>query len=165
MTNRNIRVKFLQDFPGFSFENIKIPSSQKGSQIEVPYFIAKIFREESVIDKFQSNFPLNLQELTGALRNEMRIGSLQPIPPYFYTLIKELVETDEEKESQYSEIEQKRLKSKLNQLINERVSKIIKMTDSKEIRSRKSNLTSSEQILFKKIHEMIQIWKAEFIQQ
>ena len=44
MTNRNIRVKFLQDFAGFSFENIKIPASQKGSQIEVPYFIAKIFQ-------------------------------------------------------------------------------------------------------------------------
>jgi len=72
LTGSNISVKFLQDFSGFSFENINIPFASKGSQIDVPYFIAEILRKKSVIEDFRMNF------LRGFLGN-LFIMSMLPI--------------------------------------------------------------------------------------
>jgi hypothetical protein len=165
LSESNTPVKFAQDFSGFSFEHITIPASSQGSQIDVPYFIAEILHKRSIIEDFKTNFPLTLPELEGAVRKEVRVGELQPLHPYFNILLADHFLLMEEKESQFSELEQKRQKTKFNQLINERISKIVKMTDSRKVLAqRKKNLTSSEQILFDKIVEWIQNWKAEFFQ-
>ncbi len=165
LTESNVSVKFLQDFSGFSFENINIPSSPKGTQIDIPYFIAEILRKKSVIEDFRMNFPVTLQDLEGAVRKEVRAGELQPIHPYFHLLLQDFVLSMEDKDSQFSELEQKRQKTKYNQLTHERISKLVKMTDSRKVLAqKKKNLTSSEQILFTKIVDCIQNWKAEFIQ-
>ncbi|UCG00408.1 MAG: hypothetical protein JSW11_12255 [Candidatus Heimdallarchaeota archaeon] len=166
LTESNVSVKFLQNFSGFSFEHINIPASSQGSQIEVPYFIAEILHESSMIEDFKSNFPISLPELEGSVRKEVRVGELQPLHPYFNVLLKDHFLAMEEKESQFSELEQKRQKTKFNQLIQERISKLVKMTDSRQVLAqRKRNLTSTEQILFDKIVDWIQNWKAEFIQE
>ena len=165
LTESNLPVKFAQNFSGFSFEHIIIPASSQGSQIEVPYFIAEILHERSMIEDFKSNFPITLSELEGAVRKEVRVGELQSLHPYFNVLLKDYL-LIEDKDSQFSELEQKRQKTKFNQLIHERISKLVKMTDSRKILAqRKRNLTSSEQILFDKIVGWIQNWKAEFIQE
>ncbi len=165
LTGSNISVKFLQDFSGFSFENINIPFASKGSQIDVPYFIAEILRKKSVIEDFRMNFPITLQDLEGAVRKEVRVGELQSLHPYFHLLMQDFVLSVEDKDSEFSELEQKRQKTKYNQLTHERISKLVKMTDSRKVLAqKKKNLTSSEQILFKKIVDCIQNWKAEFIQ-
>ena len=165
LTESSVSVKFIQDFSGFSFENIRIPSSSKGSRIEVPYFFAEILLKNSVIEDFKMNFPINLHELEGAVRKEVRTGELQPLYPYFHILLKDLVLIMEDKDSRFSELEQKRQQTKFNQLTHERVSKLVKMTDSRKLLAQKKrNLTSSEMILFEKIVDWIQSWKAEFIQ-
>lgn len=165
LTESNVSVKFLQDFSGFSFENINIPPSPKGTQIDIPYFIAEILRKRSMIEDFRMNFPVTLQDLEGAVRKEVRAGELQPIHPYFHLLLQDFVFSMEDKDSQFSELEQKRQKTKYNQLTHERISKLVKMTDSRKVLAqKKKNLTSSEQILFKEIVDRIQTWKAEFIQ-
>lgn len=165
LTESKIPVKFTQNFSGFSFEHIKIPASSQGSQIDVPYFIAEKFLERGMIEDFKANFPITLSELEGAIRKEVRVGELQPLHQYFNILLSDHFQLMEEKESQFSELEQKRQKTKFNQLINERISKIVKMTDSRKmLAQRKKNLTSSEQILFDKIVEWIQNWKTEFFQ-
>ena len=165
LTGSNISVKFLQDFSGFSFENINIPFASKGSQIDVPYFIAEILRKKSVIEDFRMNFPITLQDLEGAVRKEVRVGELQSLHPYFHLLMQDFVLSVEDKDSEFSELEQKRQKTKYNQLTHERISKLVKMTDSRKVLAqKKKNLTPSEQILFKKIVDCIQNWKAEFIQ-
>jgi hypothetical protein len=165
LTESNVPVKFAQNFSGYSFEQIKIPASSRGSQVDVPYFIAEILHKRGMIEDFKSNFPVTLPELEGAVRKEVRVGELQPLHQYFNILLSDHFQFMEEKESQFSELEQKRQKTKFNQLINERISKIVKMTDSRKVLAqRKKNLTSSEQILFDKIVEWIQNWKAEFFQ-
>ncbi|MFX0016768.1 MAG: hypothetical protein ACFFB2_17195 [Promethearchaeota archaeon] len=165
LTESNVPVKFLQDFSGFSFESVSIPASSKGAQIEVPYFIAEILWKKSLIEDFRANFPITLRDLEGAVRKEVRVGELQPLHTYFNILLKDLFLLMEEKDSQFSELEEKRQKTKFNQLTHERVSKLVKMTDSRTVLTqKKKNLTSSEQILFDKIVELIQDWKAEFIQ-
>ena len=164
LTESNLPVKFAQNFSGFSFEHITIPASSQGSQVEVPYFIAEILHERSMIEDFKSNFPITLSELEGAVRKEVRVGELQSLHPYFNVLLKDYL-LIEDKDSQFSELEQKRQKMKFNQLINERISKIVKMTDSRKILAqRKRNLTNTEQILFDRIVDWIQNWKTEFIQ-
>ncbi|MFX1504699.1 MAG: hypothetical protein ACFFDC_01170 [Promethearchaeota archaeon] len=165
LTESSVPVKFAQNFSGFSFEHITIPGSSQGSQIEVPYFLAEILHKRGMIEDFKSNFPVSLPEIEGTVRKEVRVGELQPLHQYFNILLSDHFLLIEEKESQFSELEQKRLKTKFNQLINERISKIVKMTDSRKVLTlRKKNLTSSEQILFNKIVEWIQNWKAEFFQ-
>ncbi len=165
LTESSVSVKFLQDFSGFSFEGINVPPSSKGSRIEVPFFIAEILQIKSVIEDFRMNFPITLQDLEGAVRREVRVGELQPLHPYFYILLKDLVLLMEDKDSQFSELEQKRQKTKFNQLTHERISKLVKMTDSrKALAQKKKNLTSSEQVLFEKIVDWIQNWKAAFVQ-
>ena len=165
LAESKVSVKFLQDFSGFSFENINIPPSSKGSQIEIPYFIAELLRKKSVIEDYRMNFPITLQDLEGAVRKEVRVGELQSLHPYFHLLLQDFVLSMEDKDSQFSELEQKRQKTKYNQLTHERISKLVKMTDSRKVLAqKKKNLTLSEQILFKKIVDCIQNWKAEFIQ-
>ncbi len=165
LTESRVSVKFLQDFSGFSFEDIKIPPSSKGNQIEVPFFMAEILRKESVIEDFRKDYPITLQDLEGAVRKEVRTGELQPLHTFFYILLKDLGLLVEDKDSQFSKLEKKRQKTKFNQLTNERISKLVKMTDSKKLLDqRKRNLTASEKILFEKIIGWIQSWKAEFIQ-
>lgn len=165
LTESSVSVKFLQSFSGFSFEGINVPSSSEGSRIEVPYFIAEILQKKSVIEDFRMNFPITLQDLEGAVRREVRVGELQPLHPYFHILLKDLVLLMEDKDSQFSELEQKRQKTKFNQLTHERISKLVKMTDSrKALAQKKKNLTSSEQVLFEKIVDWIQNWKAAFVQ-
>ena len=165
LTESNVPVKFVQNFSGFSFEHISIPASSQGSQLEVPYFIAEKLLERSMIEDFKSAFPVTLPELEGAVRKEVRVGELQPLHPYFNLLLLDHFLVMEKKESQFSELEQKRQKMKFNQLINERISKLVKMTDSRKILAqRKRNLTNSEQILFDRIVDWIQNWKAEFVQ-
>ncbi|MHA2245080.1 MAG: hypothetical protein ACXADY_08935 [Candidatus Hodarchaeales archaeon] len=164
LTESSVSVKFLQNFLGFSFEGISIPSYSKGSQIEIPYFLAEILRKKSVIEDFRMNFPITLQDLEGTVRKEVRVGELQPLHPYFYILLKDLVLLSEDKDSQFSELEQKRQKTKFNQLTHERISKLVKMTDSRKVLAqKKKNLTSSEQVLFEKIVDWIQNWKAAFV--
>ena len=165
LTESSVPVKFVQNFSGFSFEHISIPASAQGSQLEVPYFIAEKLLKRSMIEDFKSTFPVTLPELEGAVRKEVRVGELQPLHPYFNLLLLDYFLLMENKESQFSELEQKRQKMKFNQLINERVSKLVKMTDSRKILAqRKRNLINSEQILFDRIVDWIQNWKAEFIQ-
>ncbi len=166
LTEGNVSVKFLQNFPGFSFENIKIPYLSKGSQSEVPFFIAEILLKKSVIEDFSEDLAIDLQDLEGAVRREVRAGELQPLPPDFHMLLKDIILIKEEKDSQFSELEQKRQKTKFNQLTHERVSKIVKMTESRKLLAKKKrNLTKAEQVLFEKIVDWIQSWKAEFIQE
>lgn len=165
LTESSVPIKFVQNFSGFSFEHISIPASSQGSQIEVPYFIAEKLLKRSMIEDFKSTFPVTLPELEGAVRKEVRVGELQPLHPYFNLLLLDHFLLMEKKESQFSELEQKRQKMKFNQLINERISKLVKMTDSRKILAqRKRNLTYSEQILFDRIVDWIQNWKAEFVQ-
>ena len=164
LTDSRVSVKFLQDFSGFSFEDIKIPPSSKGNQTEVPFFIAEILRKESVIEDFRKDYPITLQDLEGAVRKEVRAGELQHLHPFFYILLKNIDLLVEDKDSQFSELEKKRKQTKFNQLTNERISKLVKMTDSKKLLDqRKRNLTASEKILVEKINGWIQSWKAEFI--
>ncbi|UCG90448.1 MAG: hypothetical protein JSU57_01580, partial [Candidatus Heimdallarchaeota archaeon] len=111
LTESKVSVKFLQDFSGFSFENINIPPSSKGSQVEVPYFIAELLRKKSVIEDFRMNFPVTLQDLEGAVRKEVRMGELQPLHPYFHILLQDFVLSMADKDSQFSELEQKRQKT------------------------------------------------------
>lgn len=166
LTESSVPVKFVQNFSGFSFENVNIPASSRGSQIEVPYFIAEILHKKSMIEDFKSNFPITLPELEGAVRKEVRVGELQPLHPYFHILLKDHFFLMEDKDSQFSELEQKRQKTKFNQLINERISKLVKMTDSRKmLAQKKRNLTSSEQILFDKIVNWVQKWKVELVQE
>jgi len=165
LTESSVPIKFVQNFSGFSFEHISIPASSQGSQLEVPYFIAEKLLKRSMIEDFKSTFPVTLPELEGAVRKEVRVGELQPLHPYFNLLLLDHFLLMEKKESQFSELEQKRQKMKFNQLINERISKLVKMTDSRKILAqRKRNLTYSEQILFDRIVDWIQNWKAEFVQ-
>jgi hypothetical protein len=157
----NVSVKFLQDYSGFSFEGISIPAASKGSRVEVPFFIAEILFNNSIIEDYLDDFPSSLQDLTNAVRNEVRSGKLQPLHPFYYILAKEIVLNEEDQDSQFDEVELKRKESKYNQLINERIAKIVKMADSRAPLPRRSNLTSSEKILLIKINELIQSWKAE----
>jgi len=165
LTESSVPVKFVQNFSGFSFEHISIPASSQGSQLEVPYFIAEKLLKRSMIEDFKSTFPVTLPELEGAVRKEVRVGELQPLHSYFNLLLLDHLFLMEKKGSQFSELEQKRQKMIFNQLINERISKLVKMTDSRKILAqRKRNLTYSEQILFDRIVDFIQNWKEEFIQ-
>jgi hypothetical protein len=163
-TESKMIVKFLQTFAGFSFENITIPPASKGSHLEIPYFIAEILREKSIIEDFSTDFSNSLQDLTGAVRSEVRSGKLQPIHPFFNTLIKEYTFTEEDQDSQFNEVEKKRKTSKFNQLVHERVAKIVKMADSRGPLPRKSNLTSSERLLLTELREIVHSWKTEFIE-
>jgi hypothetical protein len=156
-----ISVKFLQNYSGFSFEGITIPSVSKGSRVEVPFFIAEILFKNSIIEEYLDDFPSSLQDLTNAVRNEVRSGKLQPLHPYYNILVKDLVLIDEDQDSQFDEVELSRKESKYHQLINERIAKIVKMTDSRAPLPRRSNLTASEKMLVVKINELIQRWRSE----
>jgi len=159
-TDSPISVKFIQSFTGFEFGGIKLPSAVENTRLEVPFFIAEILLKENLIEDFRNDFPLSLQDLTAAVRKEVRHGEVQPLHPYFYSLFNEQVRKSNINDSHYDEIELKRQKDRVKQLITERLSKIIKLSDSTNVNYQKLNLTSSEAVLLKKINSWVIIWKS-----
>ena len=159
-TNSPISVKFKKPFSGFEFGGIKIPSVPENSRLEIPYFIAEILLKEDLIEDFRNDFPISLQELTAAVRKEVRHGEVQQLHPYFYSLFGEQVAKLNVNDSHYDEIELKRQKDRIKQLIAERVSKIIKLSDRSDFDPLKYNLTASEAVLMKKIHSLVVNWKS-----
>lgn len=159
-----INVKFIQEFSGFSYEGFKIPRVTKESRADVPFFIAEILHSHSIIDDFKDNIPISLQDLTALLRSELRTGELQSVHPFLHLIMKEFVLSEETTDSSFSELENKRRKSKFNQITLERISKLVKMTDTKITSKRKKgNMTASEEVIFNKIVDLVQFWKDEFI--
>jgi len=159
MTERNISVKFIKDFPGFDFWGVKISSAIENSRLDLPYYIAESLYQEGIIEEFRSSFPISLQELTAAVRKEVRQGEIQPLHPYFHTVFKKLVLEGSTDISPYTEKELKLKKAKLTQITSERLAKLVKMADSTNISTKKMNLTASERILMEKIHNCIVDWK------
>lgn len=163
-TESKVKVKFIKEFTGFSYESFNIPRSTKGSRTEIPYFIAEVLFDRSIIEDFKKDIPTSLQDITAVLRSELRSGELQPVHPFLHTIMKNIVLSEELKDSSFSEMENKRRKSKFNQLTVERISKLVKMADKQTTSSRKQiNMTVSEHILFNKIVDLVQYWKDEFI--
>ncbi len=163
MTHESVSVKFRQEFSGFSFEGVEIPLSPRGTRIKIPYFIAILLLDKGVIEDFREEYPLSLQDLTNAVRNEIRSGDLQPIHPFFHLLIKENILSELSIDSRFSELELKRQRAKFQQLNKERVSKLVKMVDNKEILNKKRvDLTESEKILFHRIASWVQNWNNMF---
>ncbi len=163
-TESKVQVKFIKEFTGFSYEGFNIPRATKGSRTEIPYFIAEVLFDRSIIEDFKKDIPTSLQDITAVLRSELRSGELQPLHPFLHTIMKNIVLSEELKDSTFSELENKRRKSKFNQLTVERISKLVKMADKPTTSTRKQiNMTVSEQILFKKIVDLVQYWKDEFI--
>ena len=158
-TDSLISVKFKARFPGFVFLGIEIPNVSEGSRIELPYFIAEKLLEEKLVEDFYDSFPLSLQDLTTAVRKEVRQGEVQPIHPFLYTLFNHRNTNNASEASHYTEIEMNRQKDRMNQLIKERLAKIMKYADSDEKILKKLNLTSSEYILMQKIHSIVDNWK------
>jgi len=159
-----VKVKFIKEFTGFSYEGFDIPRSTKGSRTEIPYFIAEVLFDRSIIEDFKKDIPTSLQDIAAVLRSEIRSGELQPLHPFLHTIMKNVVLSEELKDSSFSELENKRRKSKFNQLTVERISKLVKMADKQTTSTRKQiNMTVSEQILFNKIVDLVQYWKDEFI--
>ncbi|MHA2073320.1 MAG: hypothetical protein ACXACU_09015 [Candidatus Hodarchaeales archaeon] len=159
-----VNVKFIQEFSGFSYEGFKIPRTTKGSRTDIPFFIAEILHSHSIIDDFKDEIPTSLQDLTALLRSELRSGELQSVHQFLHLIMKEFILSDEVTGSSFSELENKRRKAKFNQLTLERISKLVKMTDTKITSTRKKgNMTASEEVIFNKIVDLVQFWKDEFI--
>lgn len=154
-----IPVTFRRDFSGFSFEGVSVPAVSRGSQLEIPYFMAQILLVDEVIEEFTLEFPDSLQELTGAVRNEVRSGQLQPLPRFFNLLLKDLVLNDQDPDSDYGEVDYKRKRAKYLQLLQARVTKIVKMADGMQRIPRKHNMTAEEQVLFNKLQEIVGAYK------
>ncbi len=159
-TDSSISVKFIKSFAGYEFGGIKIPSVTENSRLDIPYFIAEILLKENFIEDFRNDFPLSLQDLTAAVRKEVRHGEVQQLHPYFYSLFSEQVMKSNINDSHYDEIELKRQKDRINQLITERLSKIIKLSDSNNIDHQKLNLTAFEAVLLKRINSWVVNWKS-----
>jgi hypothetical protein len=154
-----IPVTFRRDFSGFSFEGVSVPAVSKGSQLEVPYFMAEVLLDDAVIEEFNLDFPDSLQELTGVVRNEVRSGQLQDLPRFFNLFVKDQVLNDQDSDSDYGEVEYKRKRAKYLQLLQARVTKIVKMADGTQRIPRKPNMTAVEQVLFNKLREMVDAYK------
>ncbi|MHA2113030.1 MAG: hypothetical protein ACW98W_16245, partial [Candidatus Hodarchaeales archaeon] len=77
-------MKFIKDFPSFNFGGISIPSASENSRLDLPYYIAEILYQEGIIEDFKSSFPISLQDMTTAVRKEVRQGEVQPLHPYFH---------------------------------------------------------------------------------
>ncbi|MHA2289633.1 MAG: hypothetical protein ACXABG_12690, partial [Promethearchaeota archaeon] len=156
---------FKKVFAGFDFGGIKLPSTSENSRLDVPYFIAEVLLKDDLIEDFRNDFPLSLQDLTAAVRKEVRHGEVQQLHPYFYALFSEQVMKSNINDSHYDEIELKRQKDRVKQLITERLSKIIKLSDSNNFDPRKLNLTSFEAVLLKRINSWVVNWKSLIYQE
>jgi hypothetical protein len=133
-TDSLVSVKFNSKFSGFEFLGVKIPTVSEGSRVELPYFLAEKLFQEKLIEDFSDSFPLSLQDLTMAVRKEVRQGEVQPIYPFLYTLFNHRNTDNTSEASHYTEIEMNRQKDRMNQL-------------------------SSEYILMQKIHSIVDNWK------
>ena len=159
MTERNISVKFIKNFPSFDFGGVSIPSTSENSRLDLPYYIAEILYQEGVIEEFKSSFPISLQEMTTAVRKEVRQGEIQPLHPFFHMVFKKIVLEEPADSSPYTEKEMKQKKAKLTQITSERLAKLVKLADSTNINTKKMNLTASERILMEKLQKWIIEWK------
>ena len=159
LTEQSVSVKFIKPFPGFDFGGIRIPPASENSRMDLPYYIAEIFFQENIIEDFSNSFSHSLQDLTSAVRKEMRQGEVQALHPYFYALLNKQFSNNKTGSSHYDEIELKRQKDKLKQLAIERLSKILKFAEVESINPQKMNLTASEAILMQRIHSWVSNWK------
>ena len=159
LAEQSVSVKFIQSFPGFDFGGVTIPPTSENSRMDLPYYIAEILLQENLIEDFSDSFSLSLQDLTSAVRKEMRQGEVQSLHPYFYALLNKRFSSNKTDSSHYDEIELKRQKDKVKQLIFERLSKILKFAEVESFSPQKMNLTASEAILMQRIHSWVSSWK------
>ncbi len=160
LTDQPISVKFIKTVPGFDFGGVKIPSASENSRLDLPYHIAEILLQENLIEDFTDSFPLSLQDLTTAVRKEVRQGELQSLHPFFYALLNKQLTNNKADNSHYNEIELKRQKARFKQLMFERLPKIIKFAEAEDFNPQKLNLTASETVLMQRIHSWVSSWKA-----
>ena len=159
MTETAISVKFIKNFPEFNFGGVKIPSVNENSRMDLPYYIAELLLHEGIIEDYSKSFPISLQDLTTAVRKEVRHGEIQPLHPYLYSIFKKVVLEGSDDDSPYAKKEFEQKKAKIIQIISERLAKMVKMADSTNINPKRMNLTASERVLMEKINGWIVNWK------
>ncbi|MHA1223703.1 MAG: hypothetical protein ACTSSG_03920 [Candidatus Heimdallarchaeaceae archaeon] len=157
--NSDITVKCLKTLDEFDLGEKKVKLA-KGATIKLPFWLADILEKEEYVE-FTEPLTIDLPKLYKiANRESDKMNALQKIDSFFYLTIKRTFEEYKKKDSIISYREQEAMKVKIRELMQLRLSKIIKMSEKEfNVAITTRNLTPEEQWLYKAVYQAVNRWK------
>ncbi len=163
--NEEITTECINAYDGFSILGEAFGPFEKSKKYKLKYFIALPFIENNIM-KISSNEKcdnVDVQRYAISERDDQRL--IQRDNPYFLNKIKEFktfVEKDVHDKNK-PKIGLDLFKSFTINIIDSRLSKMLRLARSELSLDDEGKLTNSEKLLYRKLSELIKVWRAFFL--
>ncbi len=153
-----VNVKCLETRNEFDIGGKKVKLN-KGSTIQVPFWLATILEEEKLV-KIEFSLKIDVPYLYRLSDNEKRDERLQQINPFFYIIASKVFNEYKEKKA-LSSREYEYMNRMLREIMTKRLSKIIRIAEKgKNITSTSKNMSAEEKWLYNIVADAIEKWKS-----
>ena len=149
-----VEVEVLEEILPMEFQVLKIGPFLKGETVEIPRWIAEIFKQYNMVS-IKDKGELDITQAMKALWDEKDKPTLQEIDPYFYTKIKKrrtwlrnklATETNPVLRKELTDLEKT-----CENIIAQRLTKILKILGRKALREAEEKWLSREEIIMYKM--------------
>lgn len=151
-----VSVTFTKAFDEYNFEDVSIPSCDKGTIESIPLFLAEILYKDGIIENFWDNLSISLTDINRAFKLEVRSGELQETKESQLLLAQRRMEKSPET---YSEIDCEKISSFYKKIVDTRLPKVVNLSSMGTQRGRNFAFNSTEEVLHQYLHELISAWK------
>ncbi|MFX1398232.1 MAG: hypothetical protein ACFFAS_14455 [Promethearchaeota archaeon] len=163
--NEEIKTECLKNHGSFSILGKKFGPFEKGKEYRLKFFIASPFIAEGVLKIASSEKCDNLvvQRYAIAERDDQKLVRREK--DHFLNMIKEFkvfMEKDVNKGVRPS-VDMDRYKSYQINILDNRLLKLLKLTKTSLSPDNERRMTSSERILYSKVHTLITAWRSFFL--
>ncbi len=146
---KDIEEKVIDGFP----LNIK-----KDKPLKLPYWMAKGLVEEGIA-RMDHESEITIQELDRLLLEENNSFALQGVEKEIYNSIRDRIESIKNQQSTAAYRELQLLEGMFNQLLQQRLKKILKISEHMATPSSLRNLLPEEKVLHEWINRIVREWK------
>lgn len=159
--NLKFRVRLLKDIPLISEQGDKISSLAKNSETSMEFWKVKTYLENDQIELVQPKL-MEISDLDRIFMREKNNSELQQLDDSFYLLTNYLIERqlkEENKPSLDTFEKGQKIKNLVENIIERRIYKILKILNLREADRITKNLTFEEITLFKNLFQFFDDWK------
>jgi hypothetical protein len=160
-----VEVEVLEEILPMEFQVLKVGPFLKGETVKIPRWIAEFFELYNMVS-IKDKGELDIAQAMKALWDEKDKPTLQEIDPYFYTKIKKRLtwlrtkletETNPVLRKELRDLEKTR-----EQIIDQRLTKMLKILGRKTLRSaEEKRLSREEAILYKTLVKQLKDWEEQ----
>ena len=163
--NEDVSTECIKDYAGFSMFGEQFGPFEKGKNYRLKLFLAVPFIENSILKMHSSEKCDNVDVQRNAIAERDTQQLIRQDTEYFLNKIKEYRKFMEK--DIVNEVKPRRdlenFNSYLMNIIDNRLLKILRLTKTELSLDAERRLTNSEQILFKRIHVLVNTWRSFYL--